>query len=65
MTYYEYAIEAGGTVISNRTYDSYEDAVYECVLRKENDMACCGRIMVDRRVVRRKVTVGEWEPCDD
>ena len=61
----EYAIEAGGSVLNNRRYATPEDAYfYGCVLQNARDRERFGRVMIKRRVVRRRVTFGKWEPVE-
>lgn len=61
-TYNEYAVESGGTVLSPKRYRSAEDAYFwGCALGNAKDRETCGRVMVKRKVVKRKVTFGDWE----
>ena len=58
----EYAVEAGGVVLSNRRYSSFDDAqFYGVALANARDRERCGYVMIKRRVVQRRVTFGEWE----
>ena len=63
MSYVEYAIEAGGSVLSHKRYDSYEDAHFECLVRNAKERERTGRPMIRRRVVFRLVSIGDWNPC--
>ena len=57
----EYAVEAGGAVLSHRRYSSFDDAqFYGVALANARDREWCGHVMVKRRVVQRLVTFGEW-----
>lgn len=61
-TYDEYAVEVGGSVLGKKRYRTAEDAYFwGCVLGNAKDRETYGRVMVKRRVVKRKVTFGEWE----
>lgn len=60
--YMEYAIEAGGTVLSHKRYDTPFDAWFEILKRKSNDRIRTGKEIIRRRVVGRKVTIGDWNP---
>ena len=61
-SYFEYAIEAGGSILSHKRYDTPWDAYFEILKRKGNDRIRSGKEIVKRRVVGRKVTIGDWEP---
>lgn len=63
MSYVEYAIEAGGSVLSHTRYDTYHDAYFECLVRNAKERERIGRPMVTRRVVFRLVSIGDWNPC--
>ena len=61
-TYDEYAVEVGGSVLGKKRYRTAEDAYFwGCALGNAKDRETYGRVMVKRRVVKRKVTFGEWE----
>ena len=60
--YVEYAIESGGSVLGSARYETAEDAHFECLVRNSRERERTGRPMVGRRVVRRKVSFGPWEP---
>lgn len=63
ITYYEYAVAAGGSVLNHTRYNTPEDAYfYGCALGNARDRERCNRILVKRQVVRRKVVIGDWEP---
>ena len=63
-TYYEYAIEAGGLVLSHKRYDNVEDARWDCLVGNSRDRERTGRVLVKRKVVKRKVTIGDWIDVD-
>ena len=61
----EYAVEAGGMVLSPKRYNTAEDAYfYGCVLANARDCERYGRTMILRRVVSRRVTFGKWMPTE-
>lgn len=61
----EYAIGAGGMVLSPKRYNTAEDAYfYGCVIANACDRERYGRIMIPRRVVSRRVTFGKWVPTE-
>lgn len=60
-TFWEYAIEAGGSVLNHTRYATFQDAYFECLVRNNIDRERCGRVLVKRRVVCRKVVFGEWQ----
>lgn len=64
VSYYEYAVESGGTVLSHKRYDNVEDAKLDCLIGNNRDRGRTGRVLVKRRVVKRKVTIGDWKPVD-
>lgn len=63
-SYYEYAVETGGTVLSHKRYDNVEDAWWECLMGNNRDRVRTGKVLVKRRVVKRKVTIGDWKDVD-
>jgi len=63
VTYYEYAVAVGGSVLNHKRYNTPEDAYfYGCALANARDRERWHHILVERRVVRRKVVIGDWEP---
>lgn len=61
----EYAINAGGMVLSPKRYNTAEDAnFYGRVLANACDRERYGRIMMPRRVVSRRVIFGKWMPTE-
>ena len=59
----EYAVEAGGLVLSHKRFATHEDAYfYGCLLANACDRERCGRVMIKRRVVQRRVVFGKWTP---
>lgn len=63
-SYYEYAVESGGTVLSHKRYDNAEAANWDRILKNNTDRDRTGRVLAKRRVVKRKVTIGDWKPVD-
>jgi len=60
----EYAVEAGGSVLSHRRFATREDAYfYGCLLPNARDRERCGHVMVKRRVVQRRVVFDRWIPA--
>lgn len=59
----EYAVEAGGSVLSHKRFATLEDAyIYGCLLANVRDRERCGRVMIKRRVVQRRVVFDRWIP---
>ena len=64
-TRWEYAVEAGGFVLNHKRYATPDDArLYGCVLADAVDKERYGHIMLQRRVVKRRVVYGEWKPVN-
>ena len=63
-SYYEYAVESGGTVLSHKRYDNVEDAKWDCLIGNNRDKGRTGKVLVKRKVVKRKVTIGDWKDVD-
>ena len=64
--YYEYAIAVGesASVLNRKRYDNFDDAYFDSLIKRNDERAKYGRVMIKRQVVRRKVVIGKWEICD-
>ena len=65
-SYYEYAIAVGesASVLNSKRYDTFDDAYFDSLIKRNEDRIKYGHVMVKRRVVRRKVIIGDWQLCD-
>lgn len=62
----EYAVEAGGSVLSHKRFTTQEDAYfYGCLLPNARDRERCGHVMIKRRVVQRRVVFNKWTPSSE
>lgn len=48
-SYYEYAVESGGTVLSHKRYDNVEDAKWDCLIGNNRDKRRTGKVLVNYR----------------
>ncbi len=64
--YYEYAIAVGesASVLNRKRYDNFDDAYFDSLIKRNEERTKYGRALIKRQVVRRKVTIGEWQICD-
>lgn len=64
-TLMEYAVKAGGSVLNHTRFATPQDAYfYGCALPNARDRERCGRVLVRREVVMRRVCYGEWEEME-
>ena len=61
----EYAVRVGGIVLSHKRFATPTDAYFFGVaLGNAIDRERCGRVLVKRDVVMRRVCYGEWESVE-
>lgn len=64
-TLLEYAVAAGSSVLNHRRFATPEDAYfYGCAIPNARDRERCGRVLVRREVVMRRVCYGKWEDVE-